>query len=382
MESIVDLAIKSVSESLQTYCKFLSANDSGETGGHQYGILVSKSAEKILFAEPVKELTDRWVDIEWPGPVMTRSRFIYYKSKHELRITNFGLHFPYLNPSKTGSLFVLSQLSYERYKGFVIEGEDDIAYFLGFFGLSSVETNKLLTVSSDLHIDAIVQKYLAVSGEQFPDSMVINEETNSLLDAMGLGGDQAVVNPDKELLDSIDVEYRLFKAYECHFYGDRIEKGFGSVDEFTNFSKSILNRRKSRAGKSLEHHLCRVFEKNHLLFSYQPNSEENKIPDFLFPSESAYKDPHFPDEQLIFLAAKTTCKDRWRQILNEADRTKTKFLCTLQQGITRNQLEEMRESEVVLVVPKPFINSYPVDFRKDIWSLKEFIDYVKLIENN
>lgn len=361
---------------------FLSANDAGETGAHQCGILVSKSAEKILFSNPVKVLTDRWVDIEWPNSVITRSRFVYYESKHELRITNFGVHFPYLNPAKTGSLFVLSQISYERYKGFVIEGEDDISYFLGFFGLSSVETNKLLSVSSDLHIEEIVKKYLAVSGEQFPDSTVISDETTSLLDAMGLGGNQAIENPDKELLDSIDVEYRLFKAYESHFYGDRIEKGFGNLDDFTEFSKSILNRRKSRAGKSLEHHLCRVFEKNRLLFSYQPHSEEKKTPDFLFPSETAYKDPHFPDEQLIFLAAKTTCKDRWRQILNEADRTKTKFLFTLQQGITRNQLQEMKESEVVLVVPKPFINSYPVDFRKDIWTLKEFIDYVKLIENN
>lgn len=65
----------------------------------------------------------------------------------------------------------------------------------------------------------------------------------------------------------------------------------------------------------------------------------------------------YPVEQLISLAAKTTCKDRWRQIINEADRLRdrTKFLCTLQQGISTAQLDEMQEERVILVVPRPFI---------------------------
>ncbi len=43
-------------------------------------------------------------------------------------------------------------------------------------------------------------------------------------------------------------------------------------------------------------------------------------PDFLFPSAGAYHDTEFPVENLRMLAVKTTCKDRWRQILNEADK--------------------------------------------------------------
>lgn len=43
-------AINSVLNSEQAFCKFLSANDTGATGGHQSGILISKSAELMLFS--------------------------------------------------------------------------------------------------------------------------------------------------------------------------------------------------------------------------------------------------------------------------------------------------------------------------------------------
>lgn len=54
----------------------------------------------------------------------------------------------------------------------------------------------------------------------------------------------------------------------------------------------------------------------------------------------------FPANKLVFLGAKTTCKDRWRQVLNEADRIETKYLFTLQQGISKNQLREMKHEHL------------------------------------
>ena len=82
-------------------------------------------------------------------------------------------------------------------------------------------------------------------------------------------------------------------------------------------------------------------------------------------------------KKIKFLAAKTTCKDRWRQILNEADRIKTKHLFTLQQGISKNQLTEMYKYNVQLIVPKQYKNSFPKEFRDRIASLEDFIDFVK-----
>ena len=71
-------------------------------------------------------------------------------------------------------------------------------------------------------------------------------------------------------------------------------------------------------------------------------------------------------------------KDRWRQILNEADRVRIKHLFTLQQGISSNQLAEMYKSDVCLVVPKPYISSFPEEYHSRILTLNEFIKQVKV----
>ena len=107
-----------------------------------------------------------------------------------------------------------------------------------------------------------------------------------------------------------------------------------------------------------------------------------KRPDFIFPSQEAYHSLTFSTDNIISLAAKTTCKDRWRQVLNEANRLrdKNKFLCTLQQGISSDQMDEMEEEKVILVVPKEYIKTYPRDKQDRIWTVKKFIDYVKEVE--
>lgn len=42
-------AIEAVNKGKRAYCKFLSANDTGLTGGHQSGIYIAKNAISILF---------------------------------------------------------------------------------------------------------------------------------------------------------------------------------------------------------------------------------------------------------------------------------------------------------------------------------------------
>ena len=79
------------------------------------------------------------------------------------------------------------------------------------------------------------------------------------------------------------------------------------------------------------------------------------------------------------LAAKTTCKDRWRQILNEADRIPTKHLLTLQEGVSENQFQEMVEANVKLVVPQGLHESYPEWVRPHLISFESFIADVRFL---
>ena len=184
------------------------------------------------------------------------------------------------------------------------------------------------------------------------------------------------------LLRWTDEEYRLFKALEEARYGDIVSRGFNTVDDFVLMANQVLNRRKSRAGKSLEHHLSAIFDENKIRYTAQAITEGNKKPDFLFPSEEAYHDMTFSVEKLCTLAAKTTCKDRWRQILNEADRLRdeNKYLCTMQQGISAPQMDEKKKKKVILVVPKEYHTYYPRDRRDRIWTIKHFVEYVMEME--
>ena len=179
------------------------------------------------------------------------------------------------------------------------------------------------------------------------------------------------------MINWLDAEFKLFKTIENDRYAIRINTPFSSVEELVETANTILNRRKSRAGKSLEHHLTEVFSLSQVSFESQVNTEGNKKPDFLFPSQEAYLNPRFNPEKLCVLASKTTCKDRWRQILNEADRIKTKHLFTLQQGISSNQLDEMIKSNVQLVVPRFYISSFPTKYRDQILTLGSFIKYIQ-----
>ncbi len=381
-------AIQSVLNSEKGFCKFLSANDTGATGGHQSGILISKSAVEMLFCDwelQQERIPKRTIKIKWQGDFITDSCFTYYESKNELRITKFGRGFPFLKPEQTGALFVFTRQTNSDYSGYFLETDEEIEEFLDTFGISPTETNSLIDVER-MSLEA--QEKLAISDfldnldVDFPTSEVMSEAARAIEHKVYNHVEEIISNPDKKIIDWTNMEYTLFRALEHARYGEILKKGFQSVDEFVRVANMVLNRRKSRAGKSLEHHLSAIFDSNGIDYASQAVTEGNKKPDFLFPSQEAYHDYSFSADYLISLAAKTTCKDRWRQVINEADRLrdKPKYLCTLQQGISGTQMDEMQSENVILVVPKPYITAYPKDRRERIWTISRFVQYVKMIE--
>lgn len=149
------------------------------------------------------------------------------------------------------------------------------------------------------------------------------------------------------------------------------------VDEFISFSLSVQNRRKSRVGHAFENHIERILQDHHVKLERGARTEGKKKPDFLFPGTSAYSDPEFNNDNLRILGAKTTCKDRWRQVLSEADRIKRKHLITLQPSISEDQLNEMKENNLQLVVPMPLHPTFTEVQREWLYSFKNFISEVK-----
>lgn len=384
MDNMATSAIQAVNHGQLAYCKFLSANDTGDTGAHQAGIYIAKNAISILFDEPGEKGSnkDKYVKVRWQDDFTTDSRFIYYGTgtRNEYRITRFGRGFPFLRTEHTGDLFVFVKNDVKDYSGYILETEDDINAFLDAFAMSPTDTGTIIQ-KEDMQLDTRAElafaEFIEALTVDFPASVEMSAAARRIFNSVYNHEENIQLNPDKELIDWIDTEYRLFRKIEFSRYGDMITKGFSTVEKFIEVANMVLNRRKSRAGKSLEHHLSAMFDGNSLIYQAQPRTEGNKRPDFLFPGESAYHDLTYPSEQLIFLGAKTTCKDRWRQVINEANRIRDKHLFTLQQGISAQQLDEMEAEHITLVVPAPYIAAYPSEKRGNIWTLHKFIAYAK-----
>ena len=323
--------------------------------------------------------------IKWQDDFVTNCIFTWYASKNELRMTGFGRGFDLLKPEYTGALFVMIKKSEEEYQGFMFNTEEDIQEFLDTFGLTPAETNRpieLNKIKPELREKQAIDLFISGLQGEFPTSFEMSSAARMIYYQMCVGRKKAVSDPDMALLQWTEEEYRLFRAIEHSKYGATVAHGFSSVEDFITLANQVLNRRKSRAGKSLEHHLAAIFDEYRIQYTAQAITEGKKKPDFLFPSEAAYHDMSFSIEKLCTLAAKTTCKDRWRQILNEADRLRdeNKYLCTMQQGISGAQMDEMQAERVILVVPKSYIKSYPKDRQDRIWTVGKFIEYIKEIE--
>lgn len=385
MESLLLKAIQSVQKSDLAFCKFLSANDTKATGGHQSGYLVSKSAwNMFLDTEPQKGENEKVeISIQWQDDFKTNSTFTYYgAAKNEFRLTNFGRNFPFREEDNVGDLFILSKFEDRNFEAFVLEHDEDIEEFFAAFGISASQTNRLIekevkAPSEDKLLRCFLAFIKSVKVDFPPTTDLSRNARTCYINSYGVTEKQIISNPDKELLNWIETEYQLFKTIENDRYSTRIKSLFKSVEELVAFANMVLNRRKSRAGKSLEHHLGEMFNIFKIQYITQGITEDNKKPDFLFPNIESYHNPKFDTKSLTFLASKTTCKDRWRQILNEADKIKEKHLFTLQQGISKNQLTEMYKYGVKLVIPKPYLTTFPTEFRERIMTLDTFVSYVK-----
>jgi hypothetical protein len=182
---------------------------------------------------------------------------------------------------------------------------------------------------------------------------------------------------DDALVAFVDREEQLFRALESLIIGERIAKGFDDVDEFIRFSLSVQNRRKSRMGHALQNHLSALFTVAGLRFNEQAKTENGNRPDFIFPGAAQYHDAGFSPVNLFMLGVKSSAKDRWRQVLSEADRIPAKHLCTLEPGISSKQLEQMAARMVHLVVPASLHATFPSQHRASIMPISGFIQVVR-----
>jgi hypothetical protein len=387
------------------YVKYLSANDTyAKRNVHQAGPYLSKLLLRSAFGDlSLRSQSEKNPDLRLPSSIDSHDwegdvRVVWYNSRilearsngrDEARLTGWGgKDNPLVNADATGSLVVFA-----FYDGGT---HADPSVLRIWIARSAQEADRILDAvgevepgagvlwspagsahqadpgrgSCELAVEDMPPQWIErfPSGEEIVEWVLANRDPWRRLD------------PDRRLFRRRACEYDVFRSIERQHVLPRIRDGFDTVDAFVEFSNGVTNRRKARAGRSLELQLRAIFDEQNVEYSWTPKTEGSRRPDFIFPSIERYRQSTWPSERLFMLAAKTTCKDRWRQILNEAERVPTKHLLTLQEGISQEQHREMVEEGVQLVVPSALLSAYPEEVRPSLMTVADFIEMVSEID--
>ena len=381
------------------YAKRLAANDTRATGAHQAGPYIPKNflfrALPEIYRSDLQN-PDIWFSlrIESHGDA-AQVRAIWYnsrlfgKTRDEARITNFGgVQSPLLDPANTAALTLFAFTRRDAgpaCRVWICTTLEEEAHVESYVG--PVEPGAGIVWESSTgkvvpQMPGHVPRTCRLSPDQIPVEWLQDfpsgaEIVRKTLDLLPVG----FTPPDERLLRRRTCEYQVFLSVEEAVVLPTLREGFTTMDAFVARAQSVVQRRKSRSGRSLELHMKEILIEEGLVegrdFQHNVESDPRRRPDFLFPSQAAYRSPTFPSQRLAMLATKTTCRDRWRQVCNEADRIPTKHLLTLQEGVTQQQHAEMVASGVKLVVPKSLRQRYPEEIRSDLLTISDFLDLLE-----
>ena len=316
------------------FAKRLSANDTGASGSHQVGLYVPKEIAFRIFPE-LTSSGDRNPEssvrvVAGSHSHETTCRMVWYRggTRDETRITRWGGRTsPVQDPDNTGAiaLFFFSGDGDGRECRYWVcrderaeDGAEDFAgpvepgehrFWKADGGLDSEMGADCQRDPCWVEADQLPEGWL----ETFPSTLEIFEKALELAPYRHLDIDERVVRRRQ-------CEYSVFRSVEHVELTQIIRSGFQSTDHFLTKAQSVLQRRKSRSGRSLELQVRAILNEENVNHTPQPTIETNNRPDFIFPSQADYSNPAFPAERLRMLGCKSTVKERWEQVVGEADR--------------------------------------------------------------
>lgn len=349
--------------------------------------------------EPVEEDgTLTFYDSRANHPTRSEYRLYYPASVNAMKMAQPG-DVAFIGRQKTGdALFIVApggssiaaQLDWlfgtnvTAHKGFSIraalDGSGEETNGANSLGLPALYLLDMLGVPAEpadaAEAENWLEKLLARFGPRFPTSAEFGAFTRSTLPDLHPADD-----PDGVLMAWLEREEILFRTLERHLATKTLNglyvEGHVDVDRFIEVSLSMHNRRKSRAGKGLENQLIALFNALDVRHSFNPVTENRTRPDFIFPGIEEYSDAAFPNSRLTMLGVKTTCKDRWRQVLSEARYVEKKHLLTLETPISPAQTDEMREWNLQLVLPASLHAPYSQKQQQWLMDVDDFISTVR-----
>lgn len=146
-----------------------------------------------------------------------------------------------------------------------------------------------------------------------------------------------------------------------------IQSSFFVLDRFY---LSLTQSRRQRAGASFEVVVQTLFRA--LGYPYTPQPElSGSRPDFVLPSVEHYQ---LLATDCIIFTCKRTLRERWRQVITEGLTGQAFYLATIDEGISGPGLEQMKERNVMVVVPETIKSKFYTS-RLNVISFEQFFDH-------
>lgn len=402
----------------QVFVKKLSNNDrdwSTNPRKHQGGVYIPVAERDGGFfprlvakprpdpaADPIREA---WFRTEWPqtGEAKDDTRLVNYTSKgeetHMTRLPRAA--FSHLSPA---SWLVMAPLARDQsaYECLTIDSTSETAgQLLDVLGLDAdfsvgvLEPAVVAAAERDLLMDFAEEVAFAwMSGEiaSFADARAVMPATAELAElartaflkeaGMEALDPYAIAKPGDAIRQiSRVIEWDLFREFQRReravqlvrsVFGDTpeepgmkavIRRIVDAVPQIDAIMLSASQQRKSRAGYSFEHQIEAMLTAAAVPFGKQVVMDATKRrPDFVLPSLPHFRRPLKGAERGLILSAKTTLRERWKQVESEMGGGADLFLATVDENIAATAIEAMAAMNIRLVVPEALKKSKDTEY--------------------
>ena len=382
---LLDEVLADIHECGRALVRFIRPNDVGATGSHQAGFHLPKDAWQFYSSRPPEKGVNFEIPTQvlWSDGTLTESTVKWYGTgtRSEFRLTNFNRirDFWPRDVGNIGALLILVRVRDGRWHGYVLDAESNIEAVAAEFGFDLVARNwaefddtssaspaSIESLGAEPTVSALLAE--AQSDSRLPATKVMASAAQDVVNRRLRPG---AMDADELLIEYTTTEFEIFKLLEEALYTDQVGEGFESISDFLALAQTITQSRKSRAGRSLELHVAEILRRSGLSFDEQPVLDGTE-PDFILPGTAAYPEDANGREPFV-VAIKTTCRDRWRQVLREAPRVAKRYLLTTQHGMSDGQALDIAAAGIQLVVPKQLHADFAEQGAATLWTLERFL---------
>ncbi|MES2414466.1 MAG: type II restriction endonuclease [Pseudomonadota bacterium] len=413
-----------IGKSRQVLIKKLSRNDcswADDSGKHQNGIYIPEGIRQSGFLPPL-------ININPDKPHILEAQFkTLWPSTGELKLSNLKhysnkgseLHFTRVPKEEFADLTPASLLLGGIFKNsindaahwfLVLDSACEEAELLeSLFDLDSEfhcslfdpatafkeplnETDALIgEMISALKADTL-DKFIAVAAKLPTPAHMASAAQSEYLRAHELTNldPYAIPNPGDAIMKiSRDIEYSIYKRVERRHRAAEVLRIL-SVENGLKGGESLVNavvrgypaldatflsasqHRKSRAGRSFEHHIFRLLTDGKIPFDEQAVTGGRR-PDFVLPSLKWLNAVDRDFNGAVILSAKTTLRERWKQVTLEKFNCGL-FLATVDDRISASAIDDMGTHGVTLVVPESLKKSKDTcyDLKNNVITFADF----------